>query len=314
MLLLYCVVTFFRFYDSIDAPFRRGIRRLICSTHSPLISSLSLSRQRFVKSLGYDDWTLLKLLGEDDDEDFVVADDDDDENDEDDDEDEKDTTATATATVGTKDGDSSQAEQQDHSNSENEGLIDDDHASFPDLLDDLEEELGWLEEEDMQAAVATLLDHQHVTENQNNNPGSVLQPGNQDQTTSEASVGPATTTMDGFPAGSITTITATPAAAATTTMATTGSNTPSTPLGLSSRGARMGCPVTQPQRQQLQSLLKQHYQMLLQQSVLCARAAHEQRTTSIHARRQQQQAIDSPVMPAMEHSDELAEILDAAVG
>ncbi len=110
---------------------------------------------------------------------------------------------------------------------------------------ELEEELGWLEEEDMEAAVTTLLDPPKtpLTNNTSGGPSGKLD-------------------NWGSPATSISTQKASP-------------RSQSTPF----REAARATSVTETQYKRLQQLLHRHYQLLLQQTVLAARAAPTQSKT-----------------------------------
>jgi hypothetical protein len=245
---------------------------------------------RFVKSLGLDDdhWDDWKLPGVDDDdeeEEFLLEAMEDDDDDDDDDD----------------DGDGEESGGDD--------LDDDDQAApkFPetqttkdiskeassamelDLLEwdptfyqELEEELGGLEEEDMEAAVATLLDH---TKKRNDDEEILPAPDTDEgmsKTDTEGKKTPksASSSVDqqGAP--------------------------PNTPLRDAARASRTV--VTTAQFEQLHSLMNQHYQLLTQQAVLSVRAAHFQKT---HKTREQ---ID--YVTGGETGDDLVEILDGAVG
>jgi hypothetical protein len=125
---------------------------------------------------------------------------------------------------------------------------------LPDWDQTLQEELGWLDEEDVEAAVATLLEPPSF---HHNNGGSSL-----DDSPDTVSSG------------------------------TTHPMSMSTPLRASRRTA-----FTSDQYEQLQQLLRSHYQLLIQQTVLAVRAARPGAKKIVS-----------------ESSDDLAEIVDGAVG
>jgi hypothetical protein len=152
----------------------------------------------------------------------------------------------------------------------------------PNFYQELEEELGGLEEEDMEAAVATLLDH-----TKKHNDGEETPAPETDNATSKTDPG-------GGKA---------PKSASASTVDNLGPP-PNTPLRDVARASRTV--VTTEQFEQLRSLMDQHYQLLVQQAVLSVRAAHFQRN---HQSRDQTDCVTGG-----ETGDDLVEILDGAVG
>lgn len=198
---------------------------------------------RFVKSLWDDD-----LFANDEEEDadefhLEKEDEDDDENDDDKDVENVDTNETTSR-------DSPKAEfseqQQKKGPSSDISPLDPDLLSVGDkYYQDLEEELGWLEEEDMEAAVTTLLDPPKTPLASNTSNGGN---GNGDSWSSPA---PSVSTQKKSP------------------------RSQSTPF----REAARATHVTETQYKRLQQLFRSHYQLLLQQTVLAARAAPTQSKT-----------------------------------
>jgi hypothetical protein len=175
---------------------------------------------RFVQSLAVEDPMLMAsniLLG-DDEEDFELTDLEEESEDEEDLEEDND-------------------ESPENTNQEPAPLFGDFQMDF---YQELEAELGSLLEEDLEAAVSTLL---AGTNKKNPSP---------------------TTTLPSTPDK-------------TTTIHTSSSNeaSPTTPLGTAARASSSSVVVTSTQVQQLQKLLKGHYQLLLQNSVLAVRAARK---------------------------------------
>ena len=184
---------------------------------------------RFVQSLGQDDAmmasTLQSLLTEDDEEDFVLTDLEDDDDDDDDDDDLEETPTSPNAKTSST------------------ALPGSPLFMEHDFYSELEAELGSLLEEDLEAAVSTLLAGTNKKSSPKNNTPSL----------------PAT------PIAKTSTVspnkTSTPTTAAATTTTTTRATTQMM--------------VTPAQVQHLQSLLASHYQLLVQSSVLAVRAARK---------------------------------------
>jgi hypothetical protein len=254
---------------------------------------------RFVKSLGLDDdW---KLRDDDDEEEFLLEamEDDDDDDDDDDgdgdesggedvDDDDQAAPKTIPETQHTKD----VSKEPSASAAMDFDLLDWD----PDFYQELEEELGGLEEEDMEAAVATLLDH---TKKRND--------------AGEVEITPASEPIGGGGGGGGGTSSKTdttgggekaPKSASSTSAADPQGPSPNTPLRDAARASRTV--VTTEQFDQLHSLMNEHYQLLTQQAVLSVRAAHFSKT---HKSRDQTDFVTGG-----ETGDDLVEILDGAVG
>eukprot|EP00980_Cylindrotheca_fusiformis_P017629 scaffold5529_cov117-Cylindrotheca_fusiformis.AAC.6 len=141
------------------------------------------------------------------------------------------------------------------------------------IYKDLEEELGSLLEEDLEAAVQSLM-----TSKTPSTPSAIQPVLTPSPTTPKASGNAKTKTSEGR------------------------TESPATPLRDAARqGTR--AKVTYQQAQQLRRLLTQHYQLLVQQAVLGARAAHMQKLNK-----------EKSDFLSGETSDDLAEILDGAVG
>jgi len=167
-----------------------------------------------------------------------------------------------------------------------------DLGEFGNTQEELEEELGWLEEEDIEAAVASLLDHNSKLEeikddrpavgerssnaNADGESGAVAKDKKEDKS-QEDSVGATT-----------------PAASNTCKPIT------STPF-------KQKTVVTQKQTNELSDLLEKHYQLLVQQAVLTVRAANYHK---YHRSRTDR----TDFLAGGETGDDLVEILDAAVG
>ena len=180
-------------------------------------------------------------------------------------------------------------------------LTDDDSVFYRELR----EELGWLEEEDMEAAVATLL--QDTTKQPPTLPHDAG---------GMATEGP-TNGAPGGPGGSTTTA----SAAATTTP--TSSSWPHTPLrGQGSSKTQM----TAEQYALLGDLMKKHYQLLVQQAVLAIRAAHAQKyhnrilsrvaatVKDDDSEEEKKRKYSTSFWMGHESSDEIVECLDGAIG
>ena len=219
---------------------------------------------RFVKSLGLDDSFFTSL---DDDEDFHLSDaEDDDDDDEDNDEFELD------------DSDIERSSLEENKTAESTPPLSSPLSSTPiplpdfetDMYLDLEEELGSLLEEDLEAAVQSLMTSKNPTT------PSVIEP-----PTPKAS-------------GKSTAIKASPD--------NRNEASPATPLRDAARQGA-GAQVSYQQAQQLRRLLTGHYQLLVQQAILGVRAAHMQKLNK-----------DKSDFLAGESADDLAEILDGAVG
>jgi len=254
---------------------------------------------QFVKLLGPDgsglagDTSLSDLLLDDDEDEFQLDLDDEDEEEDDDDEQEEDEDAKLPATSPLK-------MHQNH--------LDDPVDPFSPLplgtnnnfYRELQEELNLLEEEDMEAAVATLLAHpgEFTNHDESNEKELATEQAKAHQEPNQAAA-----------------TAATPVAAnkvAATTAAPTVEAGASTPIREAARTSHRVVP-TQQQQETLRKLLEQHHQLLLQQAVLAVRSANS------HVRRR---VVDVPM--AVEQSAEFAnggesggdlvEVLDSAVG
>jgi len=224
---------------------------------------------KFVKSLGLDDSSLVGgSLDNDEEDEFHLSDDE--EDDEDDDEDD--------------DVDALLPQEVSHSimpNEAGQGLtqsLTSSPMSLPDFEIDiyksLEEELGSLLEEDMEAAVHSLIPSKKSAVPSPLNAATQLSPN-----TLKPSFGKSSLSPSNLKALS-----------------------PSTPLRETARHGTK-TQVTYHQSQQLRSLLTGHYQLLVQQAVLAVRAAHTQKLNR-----------DKSDFLSGETADDLAEILDGAVG
>jgi hypothetical protein len=233
--------------------------------------------QRFVKSLGLDDSLFATL--DNDDEDFHLSDI---EEEDDDDEDEEDldvegdqgesTDEAALSKVATQQAAAITPSLSSPLSSSPMMLPD----FETDLYKSLEEELGSLLEEDMEAAVQSLMTSK--------------KPGAQ----SPSSAGVSATASPKTPK--------TTGKKQAKDSSETKNNSPATPLRETARqGTRTQ--VTYQQSQQLRRLLTRHYQLLVQQAVLAVRAAQMQK---LHK--------DRSDFLSGETADDLAEILDGAVG
>ena len=226
---------------------------------------------RFVKSLGLDDSFFVAL--ENDDEDFHLSDIEEDDDDDDTQLDEED---------GSTDAGETKSKTFESTPSLSSPLSST-PAALPDLSDmykDLEEELGSLLEEDMEAAVQSLMTSKKPT---------ACSP-------SSAKTTPGSPKTPKTPGGKK------QQAKAAAAAAVNGKDSPATPLR---DAARQGttAPASYQQSQQLRRLLTRHYQLLVQQSVLAVRAAHTQK---LHKEKSD--------FLSGETADDLAEILDGAVG
>jgi hypothetical protein len=162
---------------------------------------------------------------------------------------------------------------------------------------ELEEELGWLEEEDMEAAVATLLDHP-IPKGPADDLPKLAGPYPDDSAT-DNSVGNGS--REGEPGSSAPTQRGT----AKVKSAASEPALVHTPLRDAARAARTV--VTDAQHEHLKQLMNRHYQVLTQQAVLSVRAAHYNRLHRGSRERHE-------VVTGGESGDDLVEILDAAVG
>mmetsp|Transcript_23340 Transcript_23340/g.57431 ORF Transcript_23340/g.57431 Transcript_23340/m.57431 type:complete len:1134 (+) Transcript_23340:172-3573(+) len=220
---------------------------------------------QFVKSLNLDD--PMFAAADNDDEEFLLSDveDDDDEDDEGDLSEMDNTGLSSTAEVATS------TPTLSSPLSSSPVQLPDFEAS---MYRDLEEELGSLLEEDLEAAVQSLMTSKTP------HPSTAITP------TSPSSKGPE---LSNQPEGTK----ATP---------DTRSESPATPLRDAARqGPR--AQVTYLQTQQLRHLLTRHYQLLVQQAILGIRAAHLQKLDK-----------EKSDFLSGETADDLAEILDGAVG
>jgi hypothetical protein len=233
--------------------------------------------ERFVQSLWTEDDKNNLLWVDEDEEEFQALEEDEDDDDDDDDDEEGDLPTQQpnpplTTTTHPSDNDETPEELD----------------MIPDnFYQELAEELGWLEEEDMEAAVATLLD-QHPKQPKDNYSDEM------------------TTTTSPQPQYQMTDM---------TTCDNDSQQPHSTPLRESARSME----VTPDQYDRLRQLMQLHHQLLLQQAVLAARAAHSRTTTTtppdVAASAPAPAMHNSPVPPrSTESADDLVEILDGAVG
>ena len=222
---------------------------------------------RFVKSLGLDDSFFTSI---DDDEDYHLSDAEDDDDDDDDDE------------LDLPDSDEVENSTENKTGESTPNLsspLSSTPVPLPDFETDmyrnLEEELGSLLEEDLEAAVQSLMTSKNPT-----TPSARQSPTTPNSKTPKAS-GKSKVTK-GTPDHR--------------------SDSPATPLRDAARqGPR--AQVTYQQAQQLRRLMAGHYQLLVQQAILGVRAAHMQKLNK-----------EKTDFLSGESSDDLAEILDGAVG
>jgi hypothetical protein len=241
---------------------------------------------RFVQSLGIDE----TLFGGDDDEEYQFIDGE--EEDDDDDEEEEDEDGadgdhkggTVHSSPPTNAGSDSETPSLSSPLNSNSPLHLPDLDSH-DFGQDLEEELGSLLEEDLEAAVATLLTNKKPTQVNASTPASVAS--NATTPSPNASVNSTQSKTTPVPANG--------------DKGGKQEACPATPLRDAARHRQT--PVTPHQSQQLRSLMTQHYQILTQQAILSVRAAQSQK---IHRERSE--------FLCGETADDLAEILDGAVG
>jgi hypothetical protein len=236
--------------------------------------------ERFVKSLLVDDGL---FFGLDDDEDFRLSDAEDDDDDDDDEDFLLDSQKQAVL-------ESTPPLASPLSASPLE--LPDFDADF-----DLEQELGSLLEEDLEAAVTTLLTSKKPS---TSNLSSV--PASRGPSASLSS--PGATTNVAAKKGSVTKA---PNGMQQQQLSSnqppkTDTESPTTPLREASRQSAQ-TRVTYQQSQQLRRLMTKHYQLLVQQAILAVRAAHVQK-----------QHKDKTDFLSGETADDLAEILDGAVG
>ena len=229
---------------------------------------------RFVKSLGLDDSFFTSL---DDDEDFHLSDADDDDDDDDDDDEDNDE-------FELDDSDIARSSLEENKTAESTPPLSSPLSSTPmplpdfetDMYRNLEEELGSLLEEDLEAAVQSLMTSKNPT-----TPSAIAEPPTPNSKTPKAS-------------GKSTATKASPD--------NRNESSPATPLRDAARQGA-GAQVSYQQAQQLRRLLTGHYQLLVQQAILGVRAAHMQKLNK-----------DKSDFLAGESADDLAEILDGAVG
>ena len=256
---------------------------------------------QFVKLLGPDgsglagDTSLSDMLLDDDEDEFQLDLEDEDEEDDDDDEQEEDEDAKLPATSPLK--------MHQHP-------LEDPVDPFSPLplgtnnnfYRELQEELNLLEEEDMEAAVATLLAHPgEFTSHDENNEKELA-------TTEQAKAHH----QEPFQAAAAATTPVAANKAVATTTAPTVEAGASTPIREAARTSHRVVP-TQQQQETLRKLLEQHHQLLLQQAVLAVRSANS------HVRRR---VVDVPMAVvqsaefanAGESGGDLVEVLDSAVG
>jgi hypothetical protein len=296
--------------------------------------------ERFVRLLVLDlnvEEDNLKTLMEDDEEEFQLDSVEEDEDEEDDDDEEFDETENpetndeATNVDGHGASTPSQKSQSDESYTPLPLSLDLGESSFPsleasDFYREIDEELCWLEEEDMEAAVATLLNYPPTTSNSYERFGASPQGATitskqlsharhsssdfikQEQTTGDTPTdngGPDET--GGLSESETTNLQRKHSASATMPPSFSESNHVRGPALRSHHRTA----VTPEQYQQLKELLQKHYQLLLQQAVLAVRAAHR-------GRRYQTYSIDTDkqldVYTGVDSADALAEALDGAVG
>lgn len=220
---------------------------------------------RFVKSLNLDDPMFAAL--ENDDEEFLLSDiDEEEEEDDEADLSSLDYQATVDASRSTAEATPTLSSPLPSS-----------PAALPDfdtnMYKDLEEELGSLLEEDLEAAVQSLMTSKNPT-----TPSAIQPAPTPSPTTPKASGKSKPTNSEGR------------------------TESPATPLRDAARQGTRAL-VTYQQAQQLRQLLTRHYQLLVQQAILGVRAAHMQKLNK-----------EKSDFLSGETSDDLAEILDGAVG
>lgn len=258
---------------------------------------------RFVRSLGLNDAESVQMAPEDDDEeDFLLTNIDDEEEDDDEDEEEEGKDASASGEESGKnlsagsvsiDMDTSPSSPGKKRSSYTLDLLEFD----PNFYRELEDELGGLEEEDLEAAVASLLGtapttyaaHAHA-QNQVNDANPQRGENISHLFAAEAKAGEAEP--------------ATVKSEADKEMGSPSLEEVGTPLRTAT-GMRTKTLVTGQQVERLQKLLNRHYQTLVQQAVLSIQAAHLNKTHRFR---------DKTDFLAGETADDLVHVLDASVG
>ena len=166
----------------------------------------------------------------------------------------------------------------------------------------LQEELNLLEEEDMQAAVATLLEHPADNNNINNNIANEWDDDDsthqEDASMADDSVNPAVQR---------------PASSMPCTTAVQETATATTPIREAASLSHRVVP-TPDQFNFLRSLLEKHHQLLLQQTVLAVRAAHSQSRRRVMDYATVQSLATCEFVSGGESGEDLVEVLDSAVG
>lgn len=157
------------------------------------------------------------------------------------------------------------------------------------LYQELAVELGWLEEEDIEAAVASLLDHNTCGKNDD-----FKDSDGKEKITDSASTAKSPGDPDAEDDSTDLLNAVSPSRARPTT-------------GASNVSFKHKTVVTPEQYKQISTLLQQHFQLLVQQAVLTVRAAHYHK---YHRSRTDR----TDFLAGGETADDLVEILDAAVG
>jgi hypothetical protein len=296
--------------------------------------------ERFVRLLVLDlnvEEDNLKMLMDDDEEEFQLdsveeedEDDDDDEDEEFDETDNLETNDEATNVDGPVASTPNQKPLSDEGYTPLPLSLDLGESSFPsleasDFYREIDEELCWLEEEDMEAAVATLLNYPPATSNSYERLGASPQGATNSKQFSHAHHSSSDVIRQEQTAGETPTDNGEHdeidglSESETTNLERKHSASAGMPPPFSEsnhmRGAALRShhrtAVTPEQHQQLKELLQKHYQLLLQQAVLAVRAAHR-------GRRYQTYSIDTDkqleLFTGVDSADALAEALDGAVG
>jgi hypothetical protein len=183
-----------------------------------------------------------------------------------------------------------------------------DFESESNFYKELEEELGWLEEEDLEAAVATLLDEKLPAPSSTLatlNESEAMDADFEDDDNASFEEGNARSFQSPDAKTTRRSFSATPGSMGSIPMVTA-----PTPLRDVARVNRHT--VTPKQHEQLRKLMEKHYQLLMQQAVLAVRTANIQRLRRTpHANLE---VMENQFVIGGETLDDLVEILDGAVG
>ncbi|KAL7580151.1 hypothetical protein ACA910_012907 [Epithemia clementina (nom. ined.)] len=250
--------------------------------------------ERLVKGLNLLEVDVLQLFQDDDEDEYNVLEDDVGDDDEDDDDNDNDEIMESRQENGTDPNESETAVVASCKTIETDphaSPIDGSHETH--VMDDalyreLSEELGWLEEEDIEAAVASLLDYN----NSNNNNIRDDATGIEQSPNGEGRGSTGDQNGQGNVKGT--------ASSAGYASRARGGGATSVPFQQKSV-------VSAEQYKQISLLLQKHYQLLVQQAVLTVRAAHYHK---YHRSRTDR----TDFLAGGETADDLVEILDAAVG